>query len=81
MITLNSKLEQILISSFGKKIVLEMQELILEKPSIVIQTNYMEGDKKDVHFLTSVRQTKDWSLHHYSNPRPSNLVTENTKVE
>ena len=31
MITLNSKLEQILISSFGKKIVLEMQELILEK--------------------------------------------------
>ena len=31
MITLNSKLEQILISSFGKKIVLEMQEHILEK--------------------------------------------------
>ena len=31
MITLNSKLEQIFISSFGKKIVLEMQEHILEK--------------------------------------------------
>ena len=31
MITLNSKLEKILMSLFGKKIVLEMQEHILEK--------------------------------------------------